>query len=234
MRPGVPRGPEDGRAGRRSSERDPAANHRPTAPGAQSRRAGDAVPVQARGGLRDPPRPHGEPSVSTRSRVAAIAGALIIATTSIGTVLASSHREAPLIAGDPSADNTDLYAFLDPNDNTKLTIIANYVPLEEPAGGPNFFPFDPNVRYEIKIDNTGDGVADVTYRFKFKTTAQATNFAGIPTFLYNDGPVTSLTDANLLVKQTYSVERNGTEIAAGVRTPPVNVGPRSTPSYDAT
>jgi hypothetical protein len=172
--------------------------------------------------------------VSTRSKAAAITGALIIATTSVGGVLASSHREAPLIAGDPAADNTDLYAFLDPNDNTKLTIIANYVPLEEPAGGPNFFPFDPNVRYEIKIDNNGDGAADVTYRFKFNTRSQSTNFAGIPTFLYNDGPVTSLNDSNLLVKQTYDVERNGVEIAEDVRTPPVNIGPRSTPNYAAT
>ena len=172
--------------------------------------------------------------MSRRSKAAALAGALIVATTSIGGVLASSHREAPLIAGDPAADNTDLYAFLDPTDNTKLTIIANYVPLQEPAGGPNFFPFDPTVRYEIKIDNNGDGKSDVTYRFKFKTTTTSTNFAGIPTFLYNDGPVTSLNDANLLVKQTYSVERNGTEIADGVRTPPVNIGPRSTPNYAAT
>jgi hypothetical protein len=175
--------------------------------------------------------------VSTRSKAAALTGAVLFAATSVGGVLASSHREAPLIAGDPAADNTDLYAFLDPNDNTKLTIIANYVPLEEPAGGPNFFPFDPNVRYEIKIDNTGDGVADVTYRFKFHTRTTSKNFAGIPTFLYNDGPVTSLTDANLLVKQTYSVERNGVELsstAGALRTPPVNIGPRSTPDYDAT
>lgn len=172
--------------------------------------------------------------MSTRSKAAALTGALILATSSVGGILASSHREAPLIAGDPAADNTDLYAFLDPNDNTKLTIIANYVPLEEPAGGPNFFPFDPNVRYEIKIDNTGDGVADVTYRFKFKTRSQATNFAGIPTFLYNDGPVTSLADPNLLVKQTYSIERNGVAIGSGLRTPPVNVGPRSTPDYAMT
>ena len=172
--------------------------------------------------------------MSTRSKAAAITGALILATSSVGGILASSHREAPLIAGDPAADNTDLYAFLDPNDNTKLTIIANYVPLEEPAGGPNFFPFDPTVRYEIKIDNNGDGAADVTYRFKFKTQSQATNFAGIPTLLYNDGPVTSLDDPNLLVKQTYNVERNGVEIGSGLRTPPVNVGPRSTPDYETT
>jgi hypothetical protein len=172
--------------------------------------------------------------VSTRSKAAALTGALILATSSVGGILASSHREAPLIAGDPAADNTDLYAFLDPTDNTKLTIIANYIPLEEPAGGPNFYPFDPNVRYEIKIDNTGDGIADVTYRFKFKTRSRANDFAGIPTFLYNDGPIDSLDDSNLLVKQTYNVERNGVEIGSDLRTPPFNIGPRSTPDYDTT
>jgi hypothetical protein len=172
--------------------------------------------------------------VSRRSKAAALTGALLIATTSIGGVLASSHREAPLIAGDPSADNTDLYAFLNPTDPTKLTIIANYVPLEEPAGGPNYFPFDPAVKYEIKIDNNGDAKADVTYTFRFRTQATTKNFAGIPTFLYNDGPVTSPADPNLLVKQTYRVDRNGSRIADGVRTPPVNIGPRSTPNYAAT
>jgi len=161
--------------------------------------------------------------VSTRSKVAGLTGALLIATTSVGGVLASSHREAPLIAGDPAADNTDLYAFLDPTDNTKLTIIANYVPLEEPAGGPNFFPFDPNVRYEIKIDNTGDGVADITYRFKFKTRSQSTNFAGIPTFLYNDGPVTSMLDfepageADVRSRAQRRRHRRGSPDAAGER-----------------
>ena len=169
--------------------------------------------------------------MSKRSRAAALTGALLIATTSIGSVLASSHREAPLIAGDPSADNTDLYAFLNPTDPTRLTIIANYTPLEEPAGGPNFFPFDPTVRYEIKIDNNGDGKADVSYRFKFKTRTQAANGFGIPTYLYNDGPVTSPNDANLLVKQTYGVERNGVAIGSGLRTAPANIGPRSTPNY---
>jgi hypothetical protein len=171
--------------------------------------------------------------LSTRSKAAGVAGALLIAATSVTGVFASSHREAPLIAGDPAADNTDLYAFVSPNNPNSLTIIANYVPLEEPAGGPNFFPFDPAVRYEIHIDNTGDGKADITYVFRFKTTRTATNFAGIPTFLYNDGPITSLTDPNLLVRQTYDVWRNDTKIAANVPTPPVNIGPRSTPDYEA-
>jgi hypothetical protein len=175
--------------------------------------------------------------VSRRSKAVALAGAALIAATSVGSVLASSHREAPLIAGDPAADNTDLYAFLNPTNPSRLTIIANYIPLEEPAGGPNFFPFDPSVLYSIHIDNTGDGVADINYDFRFKTRSTATNFAGIPTFLYNDGPVTSLADRNLLQRQVYTVNRNGnaqTSLAGTLRTPPVNVGPRSTPNYDAT
>src|SRR5437867_12092666 len=81
----------------------------------------------------------------------------------------SSHREAPSISKDPVADNTDLYAFRDPVDPTKVTILANYIPLEEPAGGPNFFTFGDDVLYEILIDNNGDGVEDVVYQFRFKT-----------------------------------------------------------------
>jgi hypothetical protein len=171
--------------------------------------------------------------VSTLARVAGVTGALLIAATSISGVQASSHREAPLIAGDPNADNTDLYAFVSPDDPSTLTIIANYVPLEEPAGGPNFFPFDDNVRYQIHIDNNGDARADITYRFKFKTRPDNTNFAGILTFLYNDGPITSLTDDNWLVPQTYNVERNGTRIGTDLLTPPANIGPRSTPNYES-
>ena len=171
--------------------------------------------------------------MASRSKVVGIAGALLIAATSVGGVFASSHREAPAIAGDPGADNTDLYAFVSPDDPNSLTIIANYVPLEEPAGGPNFFPFDPAVKYAIRIDNNGDGKNDVTYSFRFSTKRTAKNFAGIPTFLYNDGPVTSLDDANLLVRQTYDVWRNDSKIANDVPVPPVNIGPRSTPNYAA-
>ena len=170
--------------------------------------------------------------MSTRSKVAGVAGALLIAATSVTGVLASSHREAPLIAGDPAADNTDLYAFVSPDAPNSLTIIANFVPLEDPAGGPNFFPFDPSVRYEINIDNNGNGKANVRYEFRFKTHRKATNFAGIPTFLYNDGPITTLTDPNLLTWQTYDVWRNGNKIASNLRVPPANIGPRSTPDYE--
>src|SRR5437762_10545343 len=72
---------------------------------------------------------------------------------------ASSHREAPLIANDPTADNTDLYAFVSPDRPNTVTIVANYIPFEEPAGGPNFFNFDPNALYTIHIDNNGDGLS---------------------------------------------------------------------------
>ena len=82
---------------------------------------------------------------------------------------ASSHREAPLIANDPTADNTDLYAFVSPDRPNTVTIVANYIPFEEPAGGPNFFNFDPNALYTIHIDNNGDGKDDVAYELRFRT-----------------------------------------------------------------
>ncbi len=174
--------------------------------------------------------------MSKRSRGASIAGALLIAATSVSGVLASSHREAPLIAGDPSADNTDVYAFVSPNATDTLTIIANYTPNEEPAGGPNFYPFDDTVRYEIHVDNNGDGIGDVNYTFRFQKHTRANDAFGIPSFLYNDGPITSLGDAQTpgwLVPQSYNVERNGVRIGTNLPTPPANVGPRSTPHYEA-
>jgi hypothetical protein len=171
--------------------------------------------------------------MSTRVKAAGLAGAILIAATSVSGVVASSHREAALISGGPNADNTDLYAFVSPDDPDSLTIIANYVPLQEPAGGPNFFPFDDTVRYEIHIDNNGDANPDASYAFRFSSQTKTTNFAGIPTFLYNDGPITSLTDENWLVPQTYTVARNGAQIASDLPTPPANIGPRSTPDYAA-
>jgi hypothetical protein len=144
---------------------------------------------------------------------------------------ASSHREAPLISQDPSADNTDLYAFVSPDRPKTVTIVANYIPLEQPAGGPNFASFGDDVRYELKVDNSGDGVEDVTYRFRFKTRTRNPN-----TFLYNTGPIESLDDADWNRPQTYSVTRikNGaaTVLATGLTTPPANIGPRSTPHYE--
>ena len=148
----------------------------------------------------------------------------------------SSHREAPAISKDPVADNTDLYAFVDPVDPTKVTILSNFIPLEEPAGGPNFFQFGDDVLYEIMVDNNGDGIEDVTYQFRFKTSVENPN-----TFLYNTGPITSLTSPSWNVRQTYSIwkvlgpRRTGerTLIASDLASPPVNIGPRSTPDYAA-
>jgi len=147
---------------------------------------------------------------------------------------ASSHREAPLIALDPAADNTDVYAFVDPNDRDMVTLIANFIPLQRPDGGPNFYLFDPNVLYEIHVDNNGDAVEDVTFQWRFTTERRNPG-----TFLTNTGPVTSIDDPNLNVRQFYRLtrvdgpRRTGPvrELAAHLPVPPPNIGPRSTPNY---
>jgi hypothetical protein len=168
--------------------------------------------------------------------VLGLAGVLLIvlaATTgasSPNAAQASSHREAPLISDDPAADNTDVYAFVSPDKPDTVTIMANYIPLEEPAGGPNFAKFGDDVLYAIKVDNTGDGREDVTYEFRFETSI------GNPdTFLYNTGPIDTLSDPDWNVKQFYSVTRvegrRSNVLLRDVPTPPVNIGPRSTPSY---
>src|SRR5881392_1378235 len=84
-----------------------------------------------------------------------------------GAATASSHREAPLISQDPTADNTDLYAFVSPDKPDTATIVANWIPGEDPAAGPNYYTFSPTARYDIYIDKNGDGVPDTTYRFRF-------------------------------------------------------------------
>jgi len=145
---------------------------------------------------------------------------------------ASSHREAPLISKDPEADNTDLYAFVSPDKPDTVTIIANYIPLEEPAGGPNFAAFDDDARYEIHIDNDGDAKDDITYQFSFKTKIRNPN-----TFLYNTNTIDSLDDSDWNMPQMYDVTRisdgKSKKIGDNIPTPPVNVGPRSTPNYEA-
>jgi hypothetical protein len=161
----------------------------------------------------------------------ALAAAAFVGAVGPKGAAASSHREAPLIADDPAADNTDVYAFVSPDKPNTVTIIANYIPFEDPAGGPNYYRFDPTVRYEIKVDNDGDAEEDVTYRFRFSTAVGNGN-----TFLYNTGQVTSPTDPDLNVKQTYSVTRitsgGSTVIGSNLPVPPANIGPRSNPSYD--
>ena len=144
----------------------------------------------------------------------------------------SSHREAPAIAKDPVADSTDLYAFVSPEAPTTVTLIANYIPLEGPDGGPNFFEFGPDVKYAIHIDNNGDGKPDVTYEFSFHTAIRNPN-----TFLYNTGQITSLGSASWNRPQSYSVTRiaggSATVLGKGLACPPCNVGVRSTPNYPA-
>ena len=137
---------------------------------------------------------------------------------------ASSHREAPLIANDPLADNTDLYAFRSPDDTNKITIVANYVPLQLPQGGPNYASFGENIRYEIHIENgstvTPTAGDDITYRFTFsKVNQDTTTFFNI-----------RLNKENL--KTTYTAEKsvNGgafTTIVSNGVVPPANIGPRS-------
>jgi hypothetical protein len=154
----------------------------------------------------------------------------------IASGTASSHREAPLISQDPLADNTDVYAFRSPDRPDTVTIIANYIPLEAPAGGPNFPAFDDTVLYEINVDNDGDSQEDLSYQFRFETRTRNPD-----TFLYNTGPITSLADTAWNRPQTYSVtlvkhRRGNSErselLATDLPTPPDNIGPRSTPNYD--
>ncbi len=163
----------------------------------------------------------------TTKKILALTGVLATAV-SIGVwdshtsfVEASSHREAPLIANDPLADNTDLYAFRSPDDTTTVTIIANYVPLQLPQGGPNYASFGENIRYEVHVKNntatTGD---DITYRFTFTKTNQDPN-----TFF-------NIRLGNQNLKTTYIAQKS---IAGGAFTtivpmgivPPPNIGPRS-------
>jgi hypothetical protein len=144
----------------------------------------------------------------------------------------SSHREAPGISKDPVADSTDVYAFVSPDKQDTVTLIANYVPLQGPAGGPNFYEFGDDVVYQIHTDNDRDGLADVTYIFRFTTEV-----ADPDTFLYNTGPIASLSSAAWNRRQFYSVVRDydgrietlGTHLPC----PPCNIGPLSTPRYPA-
>lgn len=142
----------------------------------------------------------------------------------------SSHREAPEISKDPVADGTDTYAFVSKENPDKVVLIANYIPLQQPNGGPNFFEFADDVLYEIHVSNAGTSEADVTYQFRFTTEVRNTK-----TFLYNTGPIDSIGSENWNRPQFYSVTRvkNGKArlLAEKVPCPPVNVGVRSTPDY---
>ncbi len=148
---------------------------------------------------------------------------------------ASSHREAPFIGGDPEADATDVYAFRSPDRPDTVTLVANYVPLEVAAAGPNFYKFGEDVLYEINVDNDGDARDDLSFQFRFNDRINNGN-----TFLYNTGPITSLNDPNLNQEQFYSVSmlkgsdhddslREGQVIDKNLQVAPANVGPVSYP-----
>ena len=144
----------------------------------------------------------------------------------------SSHREAPEIAKDPVADSTDLYAFVSPDAPKTVTLIANYIPLEGPDGGPNFYEFGDDVLYAIHVDNDGDGRADITYEFRFSTGEPA---AASQFFLYNTGPITTLPSPAWSRPQTFSVSEvrygSATVLGTDLLVPPCNIGPVSTPNY---
>jgi hypothetical protein len=142
----------------------------------------------------------------------------------------SSHREAPEISKDPVADGTDVYAFVSPDRPNTVTLIANFIPLQKPDGGPNFYEFGDDVLYEIHVANRGTAKPDVTYQFRFHTRIRNKK-----TFLYNTGPINNIGDATWNRPQFYSVTRvrNGRAkvLARNLPCPPVNVGKRSTPDY---
>jgi len=158
--------------------------------------------------------------------------------------LASSHREAPITALDQKADITDWYAFISPEHADRVVMVLNVDPFLEPSNGPNYFPFDPGILYEMKVDNNHDGKEDVTFQFRFQTEIRAPGVftglvggaAGIPPITALDGPGSD----GLNLRQTYTVtmkSANGqlTDLAHGqvLYAVPTNVGPRTMPNYDA-
>ena len=169
--------------------------------------------------------------------VAAAAVAAAASAVPVTGVFGSSHREAPQIMLDPSADNTDLYAFTAPDAPDRLTIVANWIPLEDPAGGPNFGKLDPKARYHVKIDNTGDGVEDVGYHWQFTS-----RFRNPDSFLAYVPPVKSIDDANINFVQTYDLWKDSYHhgqlvgshlVGDDLPVAPDNTGPKTFPDYPA-
>ena len=169
---------------------------------------------------------------------AASAAALLAGSLAVSGVFGSSHREAPKILTDPTADNTDVYAFTAKDAPGSLTVVANWIPLEEPAGGPYFGKLDPKARYYVKIDNTGDGREDVAYRWKFSQ-----RFRNPDSFLYAAPTVTSVDDPDINFVQTYDLYRETYDRRGRLRhsklvgndlpVAPDNVGPKTIPNYEA-
>jgi len=176
-----------------------------------------------------------QPTRRSRSTALMATGALVAAGgfAALGPTgaSASSHREAPLIAGEPQYDATDLYAFVSPDDPDSTTIVANWIPFEEPTGGPNFYPFATDAYYDIRVDSDGDAKADRVYRYTFKSSYQTED-----TFLYANGPVESLTDENLNFRQRFTLTRiiDGNEkVIAKGPVAPSNIGEATMPDYES-
>src|SRR3954449_13110710 len=168
-------------------------------------------------------------------RIALIA-ALIAAAIAVPLSFGSSHREAPLTSIDPTGDDTDLYAFTANDAPNALTVVANWIPFEDPAGGPNFYRLDDRAEYYVNVDNTGDGRPDIRYQFKFKTHIRNKN-----SFLYAAPGVPSISDPKLNVYQTYTVRRetykNGRQtgskvVGSNLPEAPNNVWPKTFPDYN--
>ena len=178
---------------------------------------------------RTPRRRHGG---RNRAALAAVATAAVLGGTfaSSGPAAASSHREAPSIAGSPRLDATDVYAFLSPDKSGTVTLVGSWLPFEEPAGGPNFYTFADGAAYDIAIDTNGNAQPDLIYRWQFHTRVKNKN-----TFLYNTGPVTSLWDRDLNVVQTYDLKKYSkgrwSTVAEDLIAAPSNVGKASMPDY---
>lgn len=174
------------------------------------------------------------PALRRRAGLAFVATGTALATTAL-TLLpsagASSHREAPLIAGMPAVDNTDVYAFTSPDAQDTVTLITNWAPFSEPNGGPNFYPWAEGAHYDINIDSDGDAIPNITYRWIFSTDDRRET----DTFLYNNGPVENLDDENLLFRQTYDLleirEGKAKLLLDNQLAAPSNVGPASMPDY---
>jgi Domain of unknown function (DUF4331) len=161
--------------------------------------------------------------------------ALLALAVAVPLSIGSSHREAPRILKDPTADNTDVWAYTAPDAPGSLTVVANWIPLADPAGGPNFYPLDENARYYVKVDNTGDGYEDVAYRWDFSSRFRNPN-----SFLYAAPTVDSVRDPDVnfvqtydLYKETYKNRRlvGSKRIANDAPVVPDNVGPKTMPNF---